>query len=401
MRFPPVVSTTAAALVLVASTASPALAEQPHPSAARGDRTEHSAGSHERLISRRARAIEKVRLERIEHRRHHDPSTSAPSFTTTPSSSGATGSTSAPASSAGAPSSSSGVAPAPTSGAGVPAAPVAGAGAPGSAASALCADSQSSVAGSWASDFSTGDFSPWSWWGQGQSSIWGDISVVNPSSVGIPACDPSNPHVASMTVTPDGPADGQVNAKLYKIFSTTNSSGVQQSPSNVSGTYSASYYIPSSYQVPNGDWSNIFQFKEQYPADVQGGDQSDPLWWVQLVNGGWAQTYSSAKWLTPKPTSPNQPVAVLNYWGNNWTRQVVFYTVPLNQWFQISANVDQDNSIQFSIDGQPFDTALQSQYHTGPFHPDSEGWYFGAGNYSTAPGNTLYLGGASYVPAGT
>jgi hypothetical protein len=258
--------------------------------------------------------------------------------------------------------------------------------------------SPGAVPGSWTSNFATGDFSQWSWWGQGQANLWGDIAVVSPSSAGIPACDPSDPHVAQMTVTPQGPSTGQINAKLYKFFDTVHADGTQSSPSDVSGTYSASYYIPSSYQVPGTDWSNIFQFKEEYPQ-ANGQNTSDPLWWVELANGAWAKTYSTAKWATPKPTDPNQPVAVLNYWGNNWTRQVVFYTVPLNQWFQISAVVHQDQSIQFYIDGQPFDTALQSQYHCGPFHADSQAWFFGAGNYSTAPGTTLYLGGASYTPA--
>jgi hypothetical protein len=250
----------------------------------------------------------------------------------------------------------------------------------------------------WSADFSTGNFRQWSWWGQGQSSIWGDIAVVNPTRVHIPALNSSDLHVAAMTVTPRGPADGKINAKLYKFFDTVNRSGVEHSPTNVSGTYSASYFIPSGFQVPRGDWSNIFQFKEQYPR-ADGENHSDPQWWLELANGAWSKTYSTAKWLTPKPTSPNQPVAVLNYWGNHWTRRVVFYTIPLNQWFQISAVVRQDRSIQFFINGRHFDTALQSQYHTGPFHAHSQAWFFGAGNYSTAPGNTLYLGGASYTPA--
>jgi hypothetical protein len=201
-----------------------------------------------------------------------------------------------------------------------------------------------------------------------------------------------------MTVTSQGAADGQINAKLYKAFDTVDSNGVEHSPTDVSGTYSAWYYIPSSYQVPSGDWSNIFQFKEQYPLS-NGQSQSDPLWWIQLSTGSWAEGMGGAKWITPKPTGADQPVAMLNYWGNNWTRQLVFDTVPLNQWFEISAVVTQNQSIQFSINGQAFDTAQASQYHVSPFHASSQAWDFGVGNYSNAPNSTLYVGQANYTPS--
>ncbi len=255
-------------------------------------------------------------------------------------------------------------------------------------------------ANSWSSDFSTGDFSQWTWWGQGQANIWGDISVVNPGSVGVPALDPSDPHIAQMTVTASGPADGQVNAKLYKMFGSTDNSGVEHPPSDVSGTYSAWYYIPSSYQMSSSDtWANIFQFKEQY-AQADGSSHSDPLWWIQLSSGAWAASMGGARWIGAKPTSSEQPVAVLNRWNNDWKRQVVLDTVPLNRWFEIVAVVHQNDRIDFSIDGQPFDTAQASEYPVSPFHSSSQEWIFGVGNYSTAPNTTLYIGRASYGATG-
>ena len=220
--------------------------------------------------------------------------------------------------------------------------------------------------------------------------------MVNPATAGVPALNACDPHVAQMTVTPSGATNGQVNAKLYKGFGSTDSQGVQHSPTDVTGTYSASYYIPSSFHLSGSDWSNIFQFKEQY-ALPGGSSQSDPLWWIQLNSASWAESMGNSRWTGAQPTSPTQPVAVLNRWNNNWQRQVVLDTVPLNQWFTITAVVHQNNNIAFSINGQPFDTAQASEYPVSPFHANSQEWIFGVGNYATAP-NTLYVGSAGYTP---
>lgn len=219
--------------------------------------------------------------------------------------------------------------------------------------------------------------------------------MVNPASVGIPPLNPSDPHVAQMTVTAADAANGRTNAKLYKGFGSQDASGAKHSPSDVSGTYSAWYYIPSSYQVPLNTWANIFQFKEEY-ALAGGSSQSDPLWWVQLSTASWATGMGGAKWIGAKPTSSEQPVAMLNHWDNHWTRQIVFDSVPLNRWFQIVAVVHQGDRIDFSIDGQPFDTANASEYPVSPLHSSSQEWTLGVGNYTTAPNTTLYVGGASF-----
>lgn len=87
---------------------------------------------------------------------------------------------------------------------------------------------------------------------------------------------------------------------------------------------------------------------------------------------------------------------MLNRWNNRWTRQIVLDTIPLDRWFQIIAPVQQNDRIDFSIDGQPFDTASASEYPVSPFHSGSQAWIFGAGHYSTSPNTTLYLGAASF-----
>jgi hypothetical protein len=253
--------------------------------------------------------------------------------------------------------------------------------------------------GSWSNDFSTGNFCQWTWWGQGQQNIWGNTSVVTASSAGIPQLDQGGANVAQMTVTAADANAGSINAKLYEGFGHFDAQGNEHSPTNVSGTYSAWYYIPSSYKVAPNTWSNIFQFKEEY-REPGGGQQSDPSWWIQLAPESWAKTYYGATWVGPQPTDPEAPVAVLNRWCNDWNRQVVLEAVPLNHWFNISALLTQGQSLQFSIAGKPFDTALASQYPVSPFHgSDSEEWIFGVGNYSTAPDTTLYVGAASYTPS--
>jgi hypothetical protein len=249
----------------------------------------------------------------------------------------------------------------------------------------------------WSSSFQTGNFHQWSWWGQGQSSIWGKIGVVKAGHVGVPELDRGHANIARMTVTDSGPSSGKINAKLYKGFATWRH-GAEHEPRNVSGTYSASYYIPSSYQIHGNDaWANIFQFKEQY-AEGGGAQQSDALWWVQLASASWARQMGGAKWIGPKPSNPNAPVAFLNRWCNNWKRQLVLEAVPLNHWFTISAKLVQGKSVSFSMAGRHFDTAYASQYPVSPFHSTGDEWIFGVGNYATAPGTTLYVGSASYKP---
>jgi hypothetical protein len=259
------------------------------------------------------------------------------------------------------------------------------------------ADSAGPIASgtAWSSDFSSGNFHQWSWWGQGQQSIWGKIGVVKAKHVGVPELDGHN-NVAQMTVTPTGPSVGKINAKLYKGFGYRRD-GVEHEPPDVSGTYSAWYYIPSTYKIRgNNEWSNIFQFKEQY-ALGGGASQSDALWWVQLASAGWARKMRGAKWIGRRPHSRNQPVAFLNFWCNPWKRRLVLEAVPLNRWFEISAVLTQGKRISFSIDGKHFDTARASQYHVSPFHSTGEEWIFGVGNYATAPDTTLYVGEASYT----
>jgi hypothetical protein len=249
----------------------------------------------------------------------------------------------------------------------------------------------------WSTDFATDNFDQWSWWGQGQQNIWGEISVVKPAAVGVPPLKPSDSHIAQMTVTASGPAEGKVNAKLYKDFALLHD-GTERDPSDISGTYSAWYYIPSSFRIHGSDWSNIFQFKEQYRLS-DGSNYSVPLWWVQLGSVSWAREIPNSQWIGSTPRHSTQPVAFLNFWGNRWKRRITFDVVPLNRWFELTATVYAGNRTVYTLDGKPFDVAQASQYPVSPFRPTGDQWIFGVGNYATAPDTTLYLGKASYMPA--
>ena len=263
----------------------------------------------------------------------------------------------------------------------------------------------------------TANFGGWSWWGQGQggppysattnpaNDFYGEaLGTDTPANLGIPAPPNRQQYVGYLTVTSTSLSDmslasakqGITSAKLYKYFQANG-----KTPTDVSGTYRAWLYLPSSFAVPvdagntGNNEVNLFQFKEMYdnPSQV-----SDPLWWVQLCSASWAKTYSTAKWITAAPSNPTAPVAFLNRWGNNWKRPVAFYAIPLDEWFEITCTLTQGQQAVYAINGTTFDTAQESEYHVGPFHASSVAWIFGVGNYANIP-NTLYVGEAGFTPA--
>jgi hypothetical protein len=247
----------------------------------------------------------------------------------------------------------------------------------------------------WSSDFASDNFDGWSWYGQGQQSIWGHISVVTPQTAGIPQLPGSGPYVGRFQTTSSDIAHGRLNAKLYKWFDVQTAQG-QRSPSDVSGDYSAWYYLPRDFAMRSSrTWINMFQFKEQYQR-ANGSQPSDPLWWVQIGRASWAENDSDAKWIGPKPTRPDAPVMFLNHWNNHWTHRAVFAALPTGRWFQLTAALHQNDRIDFSLDGKPFETAEASEYPVSPFHAHSLTWIFGVGDYGNADAGPLYVGKASF-----
>ena len=54
---------------------------------------------------------------------------------------------------------------------------------------------------------------------------------------------------------------------------------------------------------------------------------------------------------------------------------------PLGRWFEIKANLYENDRIDWYLDGQKFDTSRDSTYDVGRFYDKSEGWIFGVGHY--------------------
>jgi hypothetical protein len=244
----------------------------------------------------------------------------------------------------------------------------------------------------WSSEFSRGNFTGWSWWGQTQQSIWGHIAVVRPQTVGVPTR--FGPYIGRFQTTQADLAHGRYNAKLYKYFDTEAGHG-ERPPRTVSGTYSAWYYLPRSFSMQPDKWINMFQFKDMYRLP-DGSSYSLPLWWVQIGTASWAEAYPGASWTTGKPAHDDAPVIFLNHWNNHWARQVVFAAAPRGRWFEISADIHQGDRIDFYLDGQKFDTARANDYPVSPFRARSQAWIFGVGDYGNDPAGPIYIARASY-----
>lgn len=241
----------------------------------------------------------------------------------------------------------------------------------------------------WTGDFEGNDFRKWSWWGEGDPS-YGDLSTPTASSESLPSVPGGLTRVGKMVV----PSRDRPHAKVYKGWPFAAPGELP----DVSGTYRQAYYLPADYTVPDGTAVNIFQFKERQYND--GRPFSDPLWWINLSTASWALAQDGARWVGDRPPSDDRPVFMLNYWGNDWSRQLVFMAAPRGEWFEIRADLYQGDRIDFFVNDTLFDTASNEEYPVGPHQDDGDEWTFGTGNYTENP-STLYLGGASYEPLGS
>lgn len=226
------------------------------------------------------------------------------------------------------------------------------------------------------------------------------VGIASAASEGVPKPPSGQRNLGHFEVTA---ADAQTaqprfHAKLFKAFfapgygEASRDEHQTRPPADVSGTYSAWYYLPSGFTIPGSGWRNIFQFKERYWDGTHSGYQSDPLYWLALYNGDGDGT----------------PYATVNYWNGGNARGVGRHVVfPRDRWVQVKAVIRQGRSIEFSVDGQLMATGQNSTYPVAPFHgKDSLGWDFGVGNYSGAgvsgrwqdrvSGAPLLIGGASY-----
>jgi hypothetical protein len=241
----------------------------------------------------------------------------------------------------------------------------------------------------WSDGFESGDFSGWSWWGQGVPN-WGHVAVVDPAAERIPPA--SGGHVARFETTREDVSRGIDDAKIFRIFG-AGSGPARKPPKDVSGTYRVIYYFPKTYRVPNKTYVNAFQFKEKWH---QGGgiEGSRPLWWINLGN--------AAEWRHkggPAPKRADAPVAFINREDNDWKRSPRVRAVPLGRWVEFRAEVVQGKRIDFYVDGHLLETARASEYPVSPFRGRrSIQWEFGVGNYSGGANGPMYADDGAFVP---
>lgn len=228
----------------------------------------------------------------------------------------------------------------------------------------------------WHSTFDSGRIADeWSFWGQGQESMYGHPEIVDAAADGLPN---DNSKVVKLY---HAAGDPTLHHKLYKNWTATtwpSGAGVPDdptSPADVSGSYSARFFIPSSkLSLGSNGWINIFQFKESY-LDGQGGFQSNPDWWLAMTTDG------------------SVPHFELASWGMGHRPHLVDARPYLDRWFTVEARLYQGDRVEIYIDGQLIDTGRQStfpvgrHYHIGQRDEEgnlitaNKGWTFGVGNY--------------------
>jgi hypothetical protein len=186
---------------------------------------------------------------------------------------------------------------------------------------------------------------------QGTGDLPGGEVVPNPSGAG---------RVARFSVTREQNAACDTHAKLYEIW---DANGTGREPyrqddghlspkmpagNDMSGTYRASFLVPTGARDSSGGHTVIWDWKEWFP-DENGG---------QVVN--WGITISSAdEWRTVKDPdgspawrgpSDSRPLMHVGGCGEaNW--EFKLKEVPQGRWFTIKAILRQGRSIDWYVDG--------------------------------------------------
>jgi hypothetical protein len=223
--------------------------------------------------------------------------------------------------------------------------------------------------------FENGNFRKWSYI-QAQSTSQGGPGaaynyVATGSSFGITAHSGSD---VAQFYRPAS-ASGLPHAKVYKEWSNVGKKDQYgrvedklPDSGNPSGVYSAWYYLPKDYQFTAGQWTNLFQFKEE--GFIDGQRRQDPSWWLNI---GAAKSWGLGS---------TEPVLFVNNWGNDsshYNPKVV--KAPVGRWFEIKAELHENDRIDWYLDGRKFDTSYDSIYDVGRFYDQSNGWIFGVGHY--------------------
>lgn len=225
---------------------------------------------------------------------------------------------------------------------------------------------QSSTALRFRSSFESGDFDEWGGYNRRfqPEQYPPGAKVLDPDDDGVPRREGCR--VARFHVTLDDARVRRTHAKLLWSWKRGRGEFATRPPRDVSGVYSAWYYVPRNYKLRARGWVNIFQWKESYyEANGDGREwRSDPTWWITLERG----------------RRSSRMIAALNNWGGGITAVEPF---PTGRWVQIRAVLRQRRSIEVFVDGRRLGTARQGTYPVSPqYGGRSLGWTFGVGNYS-------------------
>ena len=254
----------------------------------------------------------------------------------------------------------------------------------------------------WKADSESGDLSEWNWWGGGPA----DGSDPDDESYGWNASAAGPPARGSRCYSFTASA-ARPNAKLYQGFKhragavpldpiPAGGDPGTQVPQDVSAVYSGWFLIPAAIQIT--DWVNMFQWKEKF-ADTH----SDPVWWVNLVPCAFGDLGGNPFQAECVAAGAADPALYLNNWagvtGGDRSNGYAIMPVPRGSWFEIRAVLKDNVSIDFTVAGRHFDTALEADCHVGPAEPGTSlEWIFGAGCYVAATQGPIYGDDFSVTP---
>jgi len=231
------------------------------------------------------------------------------------------------------------------------------------------------------------DLGEWSWWGQNDPTYVG-ISVVDPLAER--PCVPRRQggRVARFEVTPANAAQGRINSKLYQYFHGGSGGKRDWSPSDVGGTYRASFWLPRRTSLDYDGSVNAFQFKDQaWSSAAKTSEDSTATWEV---------SFRSAAMMRIGGVRPDAPVAYVRHGGEGTNPPGRYIALPLERWFELRAELYPGNRIEYYLDGRLLRTGTDTEHPVGHYRPNSFNWIFGIGWFSSSPG-MMYADDVSYT----
>lgn len=182
--------------------------------------------------------------------------------------------------------------------------------------------------------------------------------------------------------------NGKPHSKVYKEWRFSGGAAkndqwgnaLQMAPASgtsIDGSYHAQFYFPASWTYGTRGWTNIFQFKltEQSPF------AQDPQWWVNVVG-----------------SSSTTVTLHMENWAGSGRSHATDITVPKSAWFQIRADVYENDQIDWYVDNVFWQTTHDWEQNIGrdfDLTGTPQTWVFGVGHYggghTDATKNTVFV----------